>query len=121
MMIDKSKAEGFATDWIAAWNSHDLQRVLSHYTDDFEFTSPFIIQIAGEPSGRLRGKSAVGAYWAKALARIPNLEFKLKSVLWGVNSLVIHYQRHDGRDASEWFEFDGEDKVIKSSAHYAGE
>ena len=120
-MIDKSTAEGFATDWIAAWNSHDLERVLSHYTDDFEFTSPFIIQIAGEPSGRLRGKPAVRAYWAKALARIPNLEFKLKSVLWGVNSLVIHYHRHDGRDASEWFEFGGEGKVIRSSAHYASD
>ena len=25
-------------------------------------------QVAGEPSGMLRGKAAVGAYWAKALA-----------------------------------------------------
>lgn len=86
MMIDKSKAESFASDWIAAWNSHDLQRVLSHYTEDFEFTSPFIIHIAGEPSGRLRGKSAVGAYWAKALARLPQpcvqAEVRRASTVW---------------------------------------
>ena len=26
----------FAAEWIAAWNSHDLERILAHYTDDFE-------------------------------------------------------------------------------------
>ena len=35
-------AERFATDWIAAWNSHDLDRVLTHYEDDFEMSSPLI-------------------------------------------------------------------------------
>ena len=60
--MDSKFAAGFAAEWIAAWNAHDLQRVLSHYTDDFEMTSPKIVQIAGEPSGRLVGKAAVGAY-----------------------------------------------------------
>ena len=119
-MIDESQANAFAAEWIAAWNSRDLERVLSHYADDFEFSSAFIVQIAGEPSGKLRGKAAVLAYWAKALARIPNLEFQLSSVFWGVASLVIHYRRHDGRFAAEWFEFDDDGKVSKSAAHYGG-
>ena len=67
-MIDKKFAEHFARDWIDSWNSHDLDRVLSHYSDQFEMSSPVIIQIAGEPSGTLKGKDAVGAYWAKALS-----------------------------------------------------
>lgn len=118
-MLDKAKAEAFASEWIAVWNSHDLQRILAHYSEDFEFSSPFIIEVAGEPSGILRGKQAVGAYWAKALARIPNLHFTLESVLWGIQSLVIHYRRHDGRMASEWFEFGADGKVARSAAHYA--
>ena len=59
------------------------------------------------------------AYWAKALARIPDLQFRLESVLWGINSLAINYHRHDGRIVSEWFEFGSDGKVVKSSANYA--
>lgn len=75
MSISTAFAREFAQEWIAAWNSHDLERILSHYEDGFSMTSPVIIQLTGEASGRLIGKQAVGAYWAKALKLIPNLHF----------------------------------------------
>jgi ketosteroid isomerase-like protein len=31
-MITKEFAQHFAEDWVASWNAHDLDRVLSHYT-----------------------------------------------------------------------------------------
>lgn len=34
-MIDTAFAEHFAHEWIEAWNSHDLEAVLSHYSDDY--------------------------------------------------------------------------------------
>ena len=55
-MIEKCFAEEFARDWIESWNSHNLDRILSHYSDQFEMSSPKIIQIAGEPSGTLKPK-----------------------------------------------------------------
>jgi hypothetical protein len=39
-MISRDFAERFAEEWIAAWNAHDLPRILSHYEDDFEMPSP---------------------------------------------------------------------------------
>lgn len=54
-MIDKPFAEQFARDWIEAWNGHDLDRILSHYADQFELSSPVIMGVAGEPSGTLKG------------------------------------------------------------------
>ena len=42
-MISSHAAERFADDWIAAWNAHDLEKILSHYTDDFEMSSPVIV------------------------------------------------------------------------------
>jgi len=45
-MIDKEFAEHFAADWIDSWNQHDLERILLHYTDDFEMSSPRIIVVA---------------------------------------------------------------------------
>src|SRR5258707_6089425 len=87
-MIDKSSAEHFATEWIAAWNSRSLDRVLAHYTHDFEFSSPFIIKVVGEPSGILRGKQAVRAYWAKALAGVPSHRLTLHSHHLGVQTVL---------------------------------
>lgn len=117
-MLTQTEVEAFASEWIEAWNGHDLDRVLAHYSDDFEFSSAFVVRIAGEPSGRLRGKKPVGEYWAKALSQIPDLRFKLVSVLWGVNTIVINYERQNGLLASEWFELGENGKVIRSAAHY---
>lgn len=117
--MDKIFAEHFANDWIEAWNSRDLQRVLSHYTDDFEMTSPVIIQVAGEPSGSLQGKAAIGAYWTKALQLVPDLHFELISILMGVNSITLYYKGAKGRLAAEVFFFDANQKVKKAVAHYA--
>ena len=116
-MIDKAFAEHFATEWIDSWNSHDLDRILSHYSDDFEMVSPLIAQIANEPSGVLKGKDAVGAYWAKALKRIPDLRFELVTTLLGVNSITIYYRGVHGLSA-EIFHFNDAGKVSKALAHY---
>ena len=58
-MIDRTWAEQFAKEWIDAWNSHDLDRILSHYVEDFEMSSPLIIELKKDPSGVLRGKTAI--------------------------------------------------------------
>jgi len=116
-MIDKEFAEHFAREWIDAWNSHDLERVLSHYADQFEMTSPVIIQIVREPLGTLKGKDAVGAYWAKALQLIPDLRFELVTTLIGVDSITLYYRGHRGMSA-EVFHFGLDRKVVRAYAHY---
>jgi len=116
--MDSEFANKFAAEWIAAWNAHDLPRVLSHYTDDFEMSSPKIVEIAGEPSGRLVGKAAVGAYWAEALARNADLHFELLTVLQGVDSVVLYYRRTGGQLAAEVFYFNSEGLVYRACANY---
>jgi len=117
--MDKAFAENFAAEWIESWNGHDLDRVLSHYTDDFEMSSPVIMQIAGEPSGTLRGKGSVGEYWRKALKLIPDLHFELVTVLVGVASITIYYKGAGGRLVAEVCFFDANRKVSRAFAHYA--
>ena len=116
-MIDKGFADKFAADWIDAWNAHDLERILSHYTDDFEMSSPVIIKLAGELSGTLQGKAAVGGYWTKALELIPHLHFELLATLIGVNSITLYYHGHRGA-AAEVFHFNQDGKVTRAYAHY---
>jgi ketosteroid isomerase-like protein len=117
-MMTVEFAANFAREWVDAWNSHDLERVLAHYRDDFEMSSPYIPRIAGEPSGTLKGKAIVRAYWAKALQRVPDLRFELIETLRGVDSVVISYRGTSGT-AAEVFFFDAHGKVAKAFAHYA--
>ena len=118
--MDPTFAQLFAAEWIAAWNSHDLDRILSHYTEDFEMNSPFIVQYMGEPSGRLARKDKVRAYWSLGLSRNPNLHFTLLDLHVGANSIVIHYHNQPlGRAVSEVLFFDPAGKVFRAAAHYA--
>jgi len=117
-MLTKEFAAHFAADWIASWNAHDLPRILSHYTDDFEMSSPYIVQLLGEPAGKLKGKAAVGEYWRRALERTPTLHFELLETLVGVDSLVLYYRGARGL-AAEVFFFNAAGLVTKASAHYA--
>ncbi len=116
--MDRAFAERFATEWIDAWNAHDLDRVLSHYANNFEMSSPYIVALAGEPSGTLVGKSAVETYWRKALGLFPDLHFDLISVLAGANSVALYYKGARSRLVAEVFYFDAEQKVSRAFAHY---
>lgn len=117
-MIDKTWAENFAREWIEAWNSRDLERIFSHYTDDFEMSSPIIIERMNEPSGILQGKENIRPYWAKGLATIPDLHFELESVLVGVNGITILYKNQKNQQVAEILVFNKQGKAISGNAHY---
>src|SRR6476620_5527588 len=94
--MEKGFAERFAKEWIAAWNSHDLDRILTHYEDDFEMSSPIIPVLVGEPSGKLRGKAAVGAPTGpKHYKQYPTFALSL-AALAGVDSVTVYYKGHRG-------------------------
>lgn len=116
-MLNPEFAEHFAQEWIAAWNAHDLARILAHYTEDFDMSSPYITQFTGEASGTLKGKAAVAAYWTVALQRLPDLHFELEHVLVGADSITLLYRRQRNL-AAEVFFFDAAGLVRKACAHY---
>lgn len=118
-MLTTDFAKHFAQDWIDSWNSHDLERILSHYTDDFEMSSPLIASVTGEPSGVLNGKDAISAYWSKALTKFPNLKFELEGVYAGAVSIVVTYTNVTrGVRAAELFYFNQAGKVYRASGNY---
>ena len=116
-MLSHQQANVFADHWIAAWNARDLEMILSHYTDDFEMSSPVIIDTMGEPSGTLKGKDAIRVYWSKALARYPDLHFEKLHVLVGATTVTIIYYGVRGL-AAEVFHFNANGKVDAAFAHY---
>ena len=117
-MMQESKAQAFAKEWVDSWNSHDLDRIMSHYADDFQMTSPFIAKLMKEPTGSIRVKDNVRAYWAKALQRLPDLHFELIEVLTSVDSITIYYHAVLGKRGAEVFFFNESGKVSRAIAHY---
>lgn len=94
--MDTESARAFADAWAAAWNAHDLEAVLGHFTDDAVFASPKAVALVPGSDGVVRGKEALRAYWAEGLRRIPNLRFEVLGVYAGVGAVVIHYRNQDG-------------------------
>src|SRR3569833_3205183 len=117
-MISREQALAFAHEWIEAWNAHDLSRVLEHYEDDFEMSSPVMIQLGESATGTLKGKDKVGAYWKNAMVKYPDLHFKLIEVLSSVNSIVIYYHTINNKLSAEFFMFNETGKVYKAIGHY---
>ncbi|MEX0286017.1 MAG: nuclear transport factor 2 family protein [Paracoccaceae bacterium] len=97
----------FAAEWEAGWNSHDLDRILSHYGEGIVFRSLKAEALVGQ--GELQGKAALRAYWAQALARQPELRFAVEQVFGGHEMCVIVYRNHRDVMAAEtlWFGADG--------------
>ena len=118
--LNIEEAQAFAAEWVAAWNAHDIDAVLAHYTDDFTMTTPMIRKLLGISSGTLQGKQAVGDYWRAALRKIPDLQFSIIKTTCGVDTVSIYYNAVLGRRAIETFFFNAEGKVGKALATYNG-
>jgi ketosteroid isomerase-like protein len=121
-VIDRAFAHEFAAQWIAAWNSGDLERIFSYYTDDFEMRSPLIAERGFSPTGVLRGKAAIRPYWSGGLAAAPPpLQFELIDVYTGVGTIAIHYRSVARKYVVEVIEFDEQRRAIRGSACHGAE
>ena len=111
--------EAFAAEWAQAFNAHDLERILSHYADDVVLVSPIAIERLGVTDGTVRGKAALRAYFARALGPGSPLHFTLRRCYRGVGSVVVEFERLDGRRGAEMLVLDADGRVIRVVAHYA--
>ena len=105
-------------EWIAAWNSHDLERVLALYADDSEMTSDRIPALGFDASGTLRGKESLRAYWGKALALLPNLHFELIDTYVSPDSVVVFYRNERGARICEYLRLNAAGRIIQGSANH---
>jgi hypothetical protein len=93
----ESEAREFARQWVAAWNSHDLDAITSHYDAAVVLTSPVAAKILNNPSETVEGNAALRNYFERGLELYPNLHF---CVVGSVQhrGLLQESERHaDGR------------------------
>ncbi len=118
-MISETDIRQFAQHWIAAWNSHDLDAIMSHYAPEVVLTSPTAAKLLNDPSGSVTGKEAVRRYFERGLEAYPNLTFELLDVMRGISSVILYYRNQKGTKTGEFMEFDANRKVVRVIANYS--
>ena len=118
--MTRDEAWNLANDWVAAWNAHDLDRIMTHYDDAVELTSPVAAQLLGTPEGKVVGKANLRAYFQRGLQAYPELTFRLDDVLWGIGSVVLYYINQRGTHAGEFMELSAAGKITRVVANYSG-
>ena len=118
-MLTNLEAQDFARHWIAAWNSHDLDAILSHYAADVVLTSPAAVKILDDPSGTVQSAADVRKYFQRGLEAYPSLRFELLDVMLGLSSVVLCFKNQKGTKTAEFMEFDEDGKIARVVANYS--
>jgi predicted ester cyclase len=116
--VTKDEAWKLANHWVAAWNAHVLDLIMTHYEEAVELTSPVAARLLGTANGKVIGKANLRAYFARGLEAYPELQFRLEDALWGLNSVVLYYANQKGTRTAEFMELSAAGKVARVVANY---
>lgn len=116
--LQKYVVDRIAREWVSAWNSHDLERILEHYDDNVVLISPIAAKLLGN-DGVVRGKPALREYFRRGLEAYPELRFELIDVLWGMETIVLYYRNQvRGTKTAEVMELSAGGKIRRVWANY---
>src|SRR6516162_2813954 len=94
-MTTESEATEFARQWVAAWNSHDLDAIMSHYDVDVVLTSPVAAKILDDPSGTVEGNAALRNYFQPPLEVVAQGGVPFDRSGWIIQDLGCDGRGHD--------------------------
>jgi SnoaL-like domain len=114
------RARELAEEWVAAWNDHDLDAIISLYSPAVVFQTPTIIDSLGIADGRVEGLDRLREHFMRGLERLPGLHFELDQVYTGVRSIAIAYHWADGTPVCELHEYDEQERIERVQALYHG-
>lgn len=113
----------YINKWINGWNSKDIDLILSLYCDNIEFSSPKIKKLFSDyKTNIINNKTDLRKYFSTGLQKFPDLKLKLVDFIIKGNITILEYLAYPN-DRVKWkvlekFEFDRNEKIIKSSVYY---
>ena len=114
------KNEQIATEWLAAFNDHDLERLLGLYDDEAVHYSPKLKIRHPETNGFVSGKAALRAWWKDAFERLPELHYKVITLTANDNRVFMEYTRQvpgeDDMPVAEVLEI--KEKIVASRVYH---
>ena len=122
--MTREEAEAFARHWIEAWNSRDVETVLSHFSDGVQFTSPRAALRVG--AATVEGQDALRSYWNSSVEQIHSLHFALDHIVWDAErrelAIVYNAEINGQRSrACEFLRFSGDGRAEYGEAMYGAE
>lgn len=118
-MITAAEALEFARRHVEVWNQHDLEAILDLYSDDAELVSPLAASLKDAPT--IRGRAALRDYFARGLAKYPELRFEIIDVFRCQSSITIHYYGAGRNRVAEVMFLRADHKIERVFAHYVCE
>ncbi len=82
-----------AHTWFDAFNTHNLEKLLSLYDDDAEHFSPKLKIQHPETNGFIKGKNELEKWWQEAFERLPTLHYKVTSLTANEHRVFMEYTR----------------------------
>jgi len=121
-LFNLAKTYALARNWIDAWNSTSISRVMALYTPDFEFRARGILpnNRKSDPSGTLHGQADNRLRWFDPAAGDTKAAgtFRLLDAYAGVRSIAVHYLNAQSEQTVEVMEFTPACKIERSNALY---
>ncbi|WP_310646318.1 nuclear transport factor 2 family protein [Limnohabitans sp.] len=108
----------FANDWLSAWNSKDLDKIVGFYADQVTMISPTVTELTGLQEGITLQKSDIKELYSKLFIQIPELHYSLVAVAVGIDTLTIHYTSCQCDMVADVIKFDDCWRVTKSHTYY---
>lgn len=108
----------FAAAWIADWNAHDVEKILSHYVEDVVFHSPKVaVRTKGEKTF-FTHREELRPYFSFAFQIRPQLHFTLFTICQDRQGLALIYQDETGATATELMDLNQQGQVVFARVLY---
>ena len=82
-----------ATNWMDAFNEHDIEKLLRLYNDDAIHFSPKLLERKPETQGLIKGKKALRDWWTDAFNRLPTLKYSPTKFIAENDCIFMEYIR----------------------------
>jgi len=110
-----------AEQWIQAWNSRDLDRIMDHYAADIEFEANTVVGRWRKADGKLVGRAELREHFRLGLELAAGLRFVMEEVFSAPSGYAVLYRRENGNRVIDVVELDGDGKARRVKAFYAAE
>lgn len=88
-----------ALRWFDAFNAHDLDMLLSLYSDTAQHYSPKLKSRRPETNGLVSGKAALRDWWKDAFERLPDLQYTVVKLTADEEQVFMEYIRRVSGEA----------------------
>ena len=85
--------EQIATQWLSAFNQHNLEKLLALYDDNAIHFSPKLKIRKPETNGFIKGKEAMRSWWKDAFERLPQLTYQVQTITANDEMVFMEYVR----------------------------